>query len=268
MASHSTSTAPAGAGKHADEQEIHEFLSGYRAVTADTHTHIQPGQVEEHNGGEGSGREGLSSRLADNDNSAHPVGPVREHRQSSHDVEEDAHLGSGHGSHDGRAGSGAGTDMERALENQAAEQAREARDAAAAAAVLAATSENPGLAYQLSEYDDGEFATEPARTARSEQGYPPTYHAPVYREQLDHVGGGGEGSGEGQQELSSTAQVAILREYYARNPNPSKKEFVMLAEKTGRPWNKIREYFRQRRNKLRGLDMLESMEEPGRATGW
>lgn len=68
--------------------------------------------------------------------------------------------------------------------------------------------------------------------------------------------------------LHSAEQLVILREAYARNPNPSKKELDMLAEKTGRPWNKIREYFRQRRNKMRGLDHLERMEEPGRASGW
>ncbi|TXT13472.1 hypothetical protein VHUM_00839 [Vanrija humicola] len=68
--------------------------------------------------------------------------------------------------------------------------------------------------------------------------------------------------------LSNSQQLVVLREFYARNPNPSKKELEMLAEKTGRPWNKIREYFRQRRNKLRGLVDLEEMEEPGRATGW
>ncbi|WWC67621.1 uncharacterized protein I206_101531 [Kwoniella pini CBS 10737] len=68
--------------------------------------------------------------------------------------------------------------------------------------------------------------------------------------------------------LSQNEQVVILREAYAKNPNPGKKELELLAEKTGRPWNKIREYFRQRRNKLRGLEDLEGMEEPGRASGW
>ncbi|EIW68615.1 hypothetical protein TREMEDRAFT_63083 [Tremella mesenterica DSM 1558] len=68
--------------------------------------------------------------------------------------------------------------------------------------------------------------------------------------------------------LSNSEQIAILREHYSRNPNPGKRELEMLAEKTGRPWNRIREYFRQRRNKLRGLDTMEEMEEPGRATGW
>ncbi|KIR60366.1 hypothetical protein I314_03657 [Cryptococcus bacillisporus CA1873] len=68
--------------------------------------------------------------------------------------------------------------------------------------------------------------------------------------------------------LSANDQIAILRESYARNPNPDRKELERLAAKTGRPWNKIREYFRQRRNKLRGLDQLEKMEEPGRASGW
>lgn len=69
-------------------------------------------------------------------------------------------------------------------------------------------------------------------------------------------------------ELSNSEQLVILRESYARNPNPDRKELDRLAERTGRPWNKIREYFRQRRNKLRGLRDLERMEEPGRASGW
>jgi hypothetical protein len=68
--------------------------------------------------------------------------------------------------------------------------------------------------------------------------------------------------------LSNNEQLVILREAYARNPNPGKRELEVLAEKTGRPWTKIREYFRQRRNKMRGLDSLEHMEEPGRASGW
>lgn len=69
-------------------------------------------------------------------------------------------------------------------------------------------------------------------------------------------------------EMSNSEQLVILRESYARNPNPDRKELDRLAERTGRPWNKIREYFRQRRNKLRGLRDLERMEEPGRASGW
>lgn len=68
--------------------------------------------------------------------------------------------------------------------------------------------------------------------------------------------------------LSNSQQLAILREFYARNPTPSKRDFEILAEKTGRPWTKIREYFRQRRNKMRGLSDLEGMEEPGRASSW
>ncbi|WVQ68909.1 uncharacterized protein L199_007118 [Kwoniella botswanensis] len=68
--------------------------------------------------------------------------------------------------------------------------------------------------------------------------------------------------------LTPNEQIAILREAYAKNPNPGKKQLEYLAEKTGRPWNKIREYFRQRRNKLRGLEDLENMQEPGRASGW
>jgi hypothetical protein len=42
----------------------------------------------------------------------------------------------------------------------------------------------------------------------------------------------------------------------------------MLAEKTGRTWRKVREYFRQRRNKGRGMAELDGMAEPARATGW
>lgn len=68
--------------------------------------------------------------------------------------------------------------------------------------------------------------------------------------------------------LTNAQQLMVLREFYAKNPNPSKRELEMLAERTGRPWNKIREYFRQRRNKLRGLSDLEGMEEPGRASSW
>ncbi|ODN96453.1 hypothetical protein L198_04167 [Cryptococcus wingfieldii CBS 7118] len=68
--------------------------------------------------------------------------------------------------------------------------------------------------------------------------------------------------------LSANDQIAILRESYARNPNPGKQELERLAARTERPWNKIREYFRQRRNKLRGLEALETMIEPGRAQGW
>jgi len=67
---------------------------------------------------------------------------------------------------------------------------------------------------------------------------------------------------------TSSDQIRLLREFYARNPNPSRRDLEVLAERTGRPYNKVREYFRQRRNKLRGLDELESMEEPGRAAGW
>lgn len=68
--------------------------------------------------------------------------------------------------------------------------------------------------------------------------------------------------------LSNSQQLSILRDAYARNPKPSMKDLEELAEATGRPWSKIREYFRQRRNKLRGLVDLELMEEPGRAAGW
>ena len=67
---------------------------------------------------------------------------------------------------------------------------------------------------------------------------------------------------------TSSEQIRLLRDFYARNPNPSRRDLEVLAERTGRPYNKVREYFRQRRNKLRGLDELENMEEPGRASGW
>lgn len=63
-------------------------------------------------------------------------------------------------------------------------------------------------------------------------------------------------------------QISILRDFYSRNPNPGKKDLEGLAEKTGRSFKRVREYFRQRRNKLRGLDDMEEMDEPGRASGW
>jgi hypothetical protein len=67
---------------------------------------------------------------------------------------------------------------------------------------------------------------------------------------------------------TSADQIRLLRDFYARNPEPSRRDLEVLAERTGRPYNKVREYFRQRRNKLRGLGELENMEEPGRASGW
>lgn len=92
-------------------------------------------------------------------------------------------------------------------------------------------------------------ASQPPRASFSSFPYPPHRQAP-------------------DSPLTNSEQLAILRDAYARNPNPGKRELEALAERTGRPWNKIREYFRQRRNKLRGLVDLEHMEEPGRATGW
>lgn len=68
--------------------------------------------------------------------------------------------------------------------------------------------------------------------------------------------------------MSNSDQIHILRDFYTRNPTPSVEDLHMLAEKTGRDWTKIRQYFRQRRHKLRGLRDMESMQEPGRATGW
>jgi hypothetical protein len=70
------------------------------------------------------------------------------------------------------------------------------------------------------------------------------------------------------QSLSNAEQLTILREHYAKNPNPSKKEIMHLAQRTGRPYVRIREYFRQRRNKLRGIGDIEDMIEPGRASAW
>ncbi|OCF41591.1 hypothetical protein I317_04603 [Kwoniella heveanensis CBS 569] len=102
--------------------------------------------------------------------------------------------------------------------------------------------------------------------ARSTLSYPnpsPSHSASHTQTQLQHVRGGSTPT-----ELPQQEQIAILRESYAKNPNPGKRELEALAERTGRPWNKIREYFRQRRNKLRGLEDLEDMKEPGRASGW
>lgn len=71
------------------------------------------------------------------------------------------------------------------------------------------------------------------------------------------------------QPMSSNAnQIKLLRDFYSHNPNPSKQDLEVLAARTGRPFTKVREYFRQRRNKMRGLDELERMAEPGRASGW
>ena len=65
-------------------------------------------------------------------------------------------------------------------------------------------------------------------------------------------------------------QLAMLRQFYLENPTPSKSEIIELARVTGRPWGKVKEYFRQRRNKLRGVDEagLDGMDEPDRATSW
>lgn len=68
--------------------------------------------------------------------------------------------------------------------------------------------------------------------------------------------------------ISNKAQLDLLRASYARNPFPTKAELKELERETGRPWIKIREYFRQRRNKMRGLAEMEGMEEPGRAMSW
>jgi hypothetical protein len=65
-------------------------------------------------------------------------------------------------------------------------------------------------------------------------------------------------------------QLALLRQFYLENPTPTKAQIIELANTTGRPWSKVKEYFRQRRNKLRGVDEagLDGMEEPDRATSW
>jgi hypothetical protein len=65
-------------------------------------------------------------------------------------------------------------------------------------------------------------------------------------------------------------QLAMLRTFYLENPTPTKVQIIELANTTGRPWSKVKEYFRQRRNKLRGVDEagLEGMGEPDRATSW
>ena len=69
---------------------------------------------------------------------------------------------------------------------------------------------------------------------------------------------------------SNKEQLAILRQFYLENPTPSKSQIIELADITGRHWSKVKEYFRQRRNKLRGLHEagLDDMEEPDRATSW
>lgn len=64
------------------------------------------------------------------------------------------------------------------------------------------------------------------------------------------------------------AQIAVLREAFEKNPLPSRREYEILAERTGRPWKKVREYFRQRRSKGRGAETLEVLDEPARAAGW
>jgi hypothetical protein len=68
--------------------------------------------------------------------------------------------------------------------------------------------------------------------------------------------------------LSHAEQITILREAFLRNPLPNRHEMQELADKTGRPAGKVREYFRQRRSKGRGIEMLEELEEPARAAGW
>ncbi|BEI82916.1 hypothetical protein CcaverHIS002_0307840 [Cutaneotrichosporon cavernicola] len=127
-------------------------------------------------------------------------------------------------------------DLTRELENQAAVEA--------VAAAVAAQDDYPP--------QPGHGPPPPPAYARARQAFP---FGPPHRQAPDSP-------------LSNAQQLMVLREFYARNPNPSKRELEILAERTGRPWNKIREYFRQRRNKLRGLSDLEGMEEPGRASSW
>lgn len=68
--------------------------------------------------------------------------------------------------------------------------------------------------------------------------------------------------------LTHAEQIKILRDAFLVNPLPNRRELQELAEKTGRDYVKVREYFRQRRNKGRGIEMLEELEEPARAAGW
>ncbi|KAL1408438.1 hypothetical protein Q8F55_005250 [Vanrija albida] len=158
-------------------------------------------------------------------------------------------------------------DMSSELANQAA------AEAAVAAAVGAIASEPEGNAQAGPSHHHS--ASPDPRLPQPGQGPPPP---PAYQRQPRASGSsaptplpfqfGPPHRQAPDSHLSNSQQLVVLREFYARNPNPSKKELEMLAEKTGRPWTKIREYFRQRRNKLRGLVDLEEMEEPGRATGW
>lgn len=150
--------------------------------------------------------------------------------------------------------------MSSELANQAAAQALEQAVAASASVTVSEAASTPtptDTVQQLQAHAVGN-GHEDGHGHPSQQiprSHPPSPPGMAYRQHP-------------QPPMGNNEQLVILREFYSRNPNPSRKEYDMLAEKTGRPWNKIREYFRQRRNKLRGLGDLERMEEPGRASGW
>lgn len=67
--------------------------------------------------------------------------------------------------------------------------------------------------------------------------------------------------------MTSLEQIHLLQSVYTEYPNPDKRGLEDLAARTGRPCDKVKEYFRQRRTKLRGFGDLETKEEPRRASG-
>lgn len=138
-------------------------------------------------------------------------------------------------------------DMSTQLANQAAAQAH----AQAQAQALASASSSS--LHQPQETTHEHSATPEPRHQQQQQ-----QHHNQHQPQLS----------DRYKQLSNVEQIKLLRDFYMRNPNPSKRDLELLAERTGRPFYKVREYFRQRRNKLRGLGELEGMEEPGRASGW
>lgn len=145
-------------------------------------------------------------------------------------------------------------DMSTQLANQAAAQAH----AQAQAQALAAASSSSSHHAQLENAHDHSTTPEPRQHQHQhhqQQQHHQNHHH--HHQQSDRY-----------KQLSNVEQIRLLRDFYMRNPNPSKRDLEVLAERTGRPFNKVREYFRQRRNKLRGLGELECMEEPGRASGW
>lgn len=130
-------------------------------------------------------------------------------------------------------------DMSTQLANQAAAQAR-----ALASAASSSTSPHPVHHHQAAPHTSITPTPDPRASV---DRYKPTSGPPA---------------------TTNAEQIKLLRDFYTRNPNPSRRDLEVLAEHTGRPFTKVREYFRQRRNKLRGLGDLERMEEPGRASGW